>query len=103
MKFLLFGPIICFFVGCANVSTTKFSFHDEKGATVTVEMPKELTAENLTVEIDAINGKATIKADSIKTENLEAIKAQQEAFKNAAASITKAGVEAAIMSVAPHP
>ncbi len=102
MKYFL--ALICLaLTSCANVSTTKFAFKDASGAVVTVEMPKELTATNLTVEIDAINGKASIKADAIKTENIEAIKAQQEAFRNAAASITKAGVEAAIMSVAPHP
>lgn len=101
-KFLLLLPLLL--TGCItdNVSTTKFTYTDPSGASVSIEMPKEMTATNLQVSIDP-SGLSTIKADSIKTTNLEAIRAQGEAFKQAAAAATKAGVEAAATALLPRP
>lgn len=62
-------------VGCANVSTTRLTYSRD-GATMTIEMPKELEAKNLRVELDPATGKATLSADAITTRNVETIKAQ---------------------------
>lgn len=62
--------------GCANVSTTVFKYHDIDGSTVLVEMPKEIEAKELVVEINAKNGTATIAAKEWSSRNAETIDAQ---------------------------
>lgn len=89
--------------GCAwnNVSTTRFSYTDATGATASVEAPKQLKAKNFKVVIDAKTGQATLTADEIETQNLEAIKAQLAAASDIAAKASKAAIEAAISSMKP--
>ena len=94
----IFALLLIGLTGCANVSSTRFEYTDGANGKVSVEFPKELTATNLAVTIDAKAGTATIKADAIKTVNLEAIKAQLNAAKDVSAAITKAGIEAAVSS-----
>ena len=61
--------VLLLFAGCANYSTTKFTYHDESGASVSVEMPKEIVAKNLKVTLDAKTGQATITADDYNSQN----------------------------------
>lgn len=82
--------------GCANVSTTKFIYQEANGVSVVVEMPKELEAKNLSVEINAKEGKAFIKADSIQTLNVDTIKAQSSRESKFTESLSKGVSEGAV-------
>lgn len=101
MKFLL--PLILILTGCANAISTKFTFTDIEGASLTVEMPKEMEAKNLVVDINAKAGTATIKADWIQSLNEATIRAQAERESAIAEKVTKAAVETAIKSLVPIP
>lgn len=76
MKILIMLPFM--FVGCQNVSTTKFSYSDPNGSRVSIEMPKEVDAKDLRVEIDAKMGTATITAKEWFSRNVETINSQGE-------------------------
>lgn len=89
MKIFFIFPILLF-VGCANVASTKFSFSDTNGASVTVEMPKEVDAKDLRVEIDAKNGIAKIIASSWISRNVETINAQSKREENVNELVEKA-------------
>lgn len=100
VKLMLILVLVALASGCANVSTTKMHYADsQSGQSVDLELPKQMTASNFNVTFDAKAGTAVIHADAIKTENLEAIKAQANAAKEAAAAITAAGVKAAMSSI----
>lgn len=77
MKIFFILPILLF-VGCANVASTKFSYSDPNGSTVRIEMPKEVDAKELRVEIDAKSGTATITAKEWSSRNVETIASQGE-------------------------
>lgn len=62
--------------GCANVSTTVFSYSDGQGGKVLVEMPKEIEAKDLHVSINAKTGTATITAKEWSSKNEKTIAAQ---------------------------
>lgn len=74
MRFLIL--LLLPFLSCANAISTRFVFKDINGSTLTVEMPKEVEAKNLIVELNAKQGRATIKADWIQSLNVDTIKAQ---------------------------
>lgn len=101
MKFLIL--LLLPFLSCANPISTKFTFKDIEGATLTVEMPKEMEAKNLVVDINAKAGTATIKADWIQSLNEATIRAQAERESAIAEKVTKAAVETAIKSLVPIP
>lgn len=63
-------------IGCANVSTTKYTYTGKDGSTMSIEMPKEVDAQNFKVDMDPTTGKASVTADKITTKNVETIKAQ---------------------------
>lgn len=86
-------------VGCANVSTTTFTYKDEDGASVTIEMPKELEAKNLVVEINAQEGTATIKADFIQTLNVATIEAQAGRESAISESLSKGAAKGVIEGI----
>lgn len=88
MKLFLMLPFM--FVGCANVSTTKFSYSDPNGSRVSIEMPKEVDAKDLRVEIDAKLGIATITAKEWSSRNVDTIRAQAKREKNVNELIEKA-------------
>lgn len=87
MKFLI--PFILILTSCANVSTTKFIYRDASGASVTIELPKEMEAKKLVVDINAKEGIAHITADSMQTLNVDTIKAQAGRESSVAKSITE--------------
>lgn len=91
-----FVPFLLALSGCANVSTTKFTYSEPNGATVTVEMPKELEAKNLIVDINAKDGRAIIHADIIKTLNVETINAQAARESSVSQAISKSLTEGAV-------
>lgn len=88
MKLLIMLPFM--FIGCANVSTTKFSYSDPNGSKVMIEMPKEVDAKDLRVEIDAKLGMATITASSWISRNVETIAAQAKREENVNELVEKA-------------
>ena len=61
--------VLLMLAGCANYSTTKFTYQDGSGASVSVEMPKEIVAKNLRVTLNAKSGEATITADDYNSQN----------------------------------
>ena len=61
--------------GCANYSTTKFSYKDASGGLTSVEMPKEIDAVNLKVTFDAKGGNLTLSADKYNSQNIGTIDA----------------------------
>lgn len=97
MKSLIFIPFL--FLGCANVSTTRFEFVGLSGSRVVVEMPKEVEAEDLNVSIDALNGSATITAKKWSSKNVDTIVAQsgreESVTKGAAKGIIEGAIEGA--------
>lgn len=99
MKYFL--PFILILCGCQNVSTTKLEYSDGKGGTVTLELPKEMDAKNLSVELNAEKHIAIIKADSMSTKNLEAIRAQYDAIGDVTAKAAKASVDALKAGILP--
>lgn len=84
---------------CANVASTKFSFRDPNGSSVTVEMPKEVDAKDLLVEIDAKNGIAKIIASSWISRNVETIGAQGERESKSVEKAAKGMAEGVIDGV----
>lgn len=88
MKILLMLPFM--FIGCQNVSTTKFSYSDPNGSRVSIEMPKEVDAKDLRVEIDAKLGMATITAKEWVSRNVETINSQAKREKNVNELVEKA-------------
>jgi hypothetical protein len=76
--------------GCSSTATSKFTFTDGAGATLSVTLPKEMDAKNLSVEINAKEGVATIKADQINSRNVETIRAQGDAASSIATSTGEA-------------
>jgi hypothetical protein len=82
--------------GCANVSTTRFTFVDPKGSKVIVEMPKEIEASDLKVFINAIEGSARIEASEWSSKNVDGIKAQGERESAITENAVKGAVEGAI-------
>jgi hypothetical protein len=94
MKSLI--PFILILTSCANVSTTKFIYRDAMGASLTVEMPKEMEARKLVVDINAKEGRAIIKADAIQTLNVQTIKAQARRESSIAKSVTEGAASGVI-------
>lgn len=88
MKIFFLLPLL--FIGCANVSTTKFSYSDPNGSKVSIEMPKEVDAKELRVEIDAKLGTATITAKEWFSRNVDTIKAQGKREENVNELVEKA-------------
>lgn len=105
MKFLVL--LILPFTGCANVSTTKFIYRDVSGISVTVEMPKEMEAKKLVVDINAKAGTARITADAIQTLNVETINAQARRESSITKSVTEGAaaglIEGAAKAIIPIP
>lgn len=87
MKFLF--PFLLLFTGCANAISTKFTFKDLDGSTLTVELPKEMEAVNLVVDINAKQGTAKITAEAIQTLNTGTIRAQANREAILSESITE--------------
>lgn len=94
MKVLIL--ILLTFTSCANVSTTKFIYRDSSGISVTVEMPKEMEAQKLVVDINAKEGIAHITADSIQTLNVDTIKAQAGRESSVTKSVTEGAAKGLI-------
>lgn len=94
MKFVI--PFLLVLSSCANVSTTKFIYSEPNGVSLTVEMPKELEAKNLIVNINAKEGTATIHADTIKTLNVETINAQANRESSVSQAISKSLTEGVV-------
>lgn len=105
MKFLIL--LLLPFLGCANPISTRFTFKDLDGSTLTVEMPKEMEAKNLVVDINAKAGTATIKADWIQSLNEATIRAQAERESEITSSVSegvaKGLIEGAKKSIFPIP
>lgn len=105
------GTVSCLLLaaGCANVSTSKFTFSDGD-KTVSVEIPKEIVARNLKVEIDAQNGKASVSADEMISSNQETIAAQAsreskvlQKSSDLVGKVTEGAVKGAVKGVVPSP
>ena len=103
MKFLIVVLTAFVLTSCANVSTTTFEFKDPSGASLRVEMPKELDAQDLVVEINSKKGTATIRAKKISTSNVGTIQAQAGREKSVAGSIAEGAVKGAVKAIIPIP
>lgn len=87
MKILLAIPLLLL-AGCSNLSTTRFTYTHVDGSSTTVELPKEVDAVNLSVQINAKEGIAVITAREIYTRNQGTIEAGGRREAN---NISKAG------------
>lgn len=74
MKWILIVAVLTL-SSCANVSTTRIEYR-EGNSVLIVEMPKEVEAEELLVDVDAKNARATVTAKTWKSTNAATIKAQ---------------------------
>lgn len=101
MKYFVLISVL--FVGCANVSTTRFLFKDPSGAEVIVEMPKEVDAVDLKVFINATTGQATIEAREWTSRNVDGIKAQGEREAVSLEGVAKGISEGAVKGINPMP
>lgn len=95
--------VMTFFVGCSNVSTTRFTYLDPSGTSVTIEMPKEVEATDLKVFINAVDGTASIEAREWVSTNAETILAQSEREKQSLEKIAKGAAEGAASGLSPIP
>ena len=67
--------------GCANPIATKIERRSPDGARFLLELPKEIEAKNLRVELDPETGKAILEADWLSSRNEKTIKAQAQREK----------------------
>lgn len=111
MNKMLVAPLILF-SGCANLSTTRFVYTDPAGPSVMVEMPKEMDAVDLKVQINSKEGTALLTANQISTRNKETIEAgaRREAnniaaaggvIEKAAEGVSEGAVKGAIKGIVP--
>ena len=102
MKYLtsIFLVLLC---SCANVSTTRFTYTDPSGASVTIEMPKEVEATDLRVFINAVQGTASIEAKEWTSTNTETINAQGERESVSLEGLSKGITEGAMKGINPIP
>lgn len=105
MKFLIL--LLLPFLSCANAISTRFTFKDLDGSILTVEMPKEMEAKNLVVDINSKQGTAKITADWIQSLNENTIRAQAEResaiTSSVSSGIAEGAMKAVIKSVVPIP
>src|SRR5258708_5629842 len=108
MKILII--VLLMVTGCASYPTTSFTYKNTDGSSVEVKMPKEMTAKNLTVEINATSGIATVKADEMKTTSANIIAesgiVQQQNLKAASEIANQAAqgaAQGAMKSILPIP
>jgi hypothetical protein len=81
MKSTFFCLIPLLMAGCTNFSNTVFKYRDPQGATVVIEMPKEIEAKELNVSINAKDGTATITAKEWTSKNEATLAAQAKREK----------------------
>lgn len=98
-----------FLMSCANVSSTRMVFKSE-ASTLTLDMPKEVEAENLKITFNAKQGTFEITSKSWSSRSQNLIKAQSEREKAVLESstvllkeVTETAVRTAIKSAVPLP
>lgn len=87
MKPLLAFILCALLVGCG---TTRYTYKDANGATMSIEFPKEMDAEHFWAEVDPKTGVVKIYAQKISTRNAETIKAQGEAIAKSMTAVGEA-------------
>lgn len=91
--------LICWLMtGCANVSTTRIEYRDAATSLV-VEMPKEVEAEELLVDLDAKTGRATVAAKTWKSTNQGTIKAQGKRESEIAGKVAEGAAKGAVKGI----
>lgn len=91
---------VLFFSGCANVSTTRFVYRQADGSSVSVEMPKEMEAKDLVVDMNAKLGTAKVTASAISTKNVATINAQAAREAATAKAISEGAAQGAVQGAA---